>query len=109
MRTNINNRDVRECVMRLEEFKTKTGSIFGEWNNYGTCFSVYSYSWHFPMYVWDATLQRWFGNSDMYNITTSKHQGIARPSDVHQWFGTKQMKEIAVRGFTSLIVQRMTA
>ena len=53
-----------------------TGSnTFGEWNE--SCYVVYSYGYHFPMYVYKRGI--WYENSDKYSVSTSKQQTQLRP------------------------------
>ena len=61
----------------------------------GTSFyTVYSYGYHFPMYVYDYAIGKWIGNKDKYSVTTSKHQGKCHPHEVEFWLTTKELKDM---------------
>lgn len=62
---------------------------------------VYSYGYHFPMYIHCRQANLWYGNSDRFSVSTSKHQSQARPSrNVDQWLTTKEMLDMIRRGST---------
>lgn len=90
--------DMRTLVEGCREFEGN--SVFGKWINGGEMYCVYSYGFHFPMYIYDPAIKEWIGNSDKYSTTTSRHQSKCRPSDVKFWLDTKEMLHlIAMRGF----------
>ena len=65
----VANKDAALYVNNRDEF---TGS-----NTYGEqvtrdMYAVFSYGAHFPMYIYH--FGEWFGNSDKYSPSTSKHQ-----------------------------------
>ena len=83
----ISNRDCAPYVTRREEFKGS--NLFGEWDTSPEHFEsepegsmpyvVYSYGYHFPIYVWTNGL--WYEIiSDKYSASTSKHITQARPA-----------------------------
>lgn len=95
MTNKIANKDASQYVNRCEDF---TGNnTFGrrEVNQY----IVYSYSTHFPMYVYDYTTQEWYANSDKYSKTTSKHQSQCRPRfEIAREFNTADLQNLIDRG-----------
>jgi hypothetical protein len=40
---------------------------------------VYSYGDHWPLFMWNDTLQLWFENTERYSTTTSKHRTFTHP------------------------------
>ena len=55
---------------------------------------VYSYGYHFPMYIYDRQAGIWVGNEDRYSMSTSKHQSQCRPSEpVECWLNTHEIKD----------------
>jgi hypothetical protein len=94
----ISNRDVRLYVNRREEFETHNGTILTSMNSKGQ-YVVYSYGPHFPMYIHDEETNQWFGNSDKYSSTTSRHQSHARPdADDIIWLDTEDMRKLTYLG-----------
>ena len=101
----VANKDARKYVNELEEFKGSynryaDASIFAENESaldlYGEdLYVVYSYGYHFPMYIYDRQAGIWIGSKDGYSPTTSKHQSQCRPSEeIHCWLDTtEQMKD----------------
>jgi len=79
-------------------------SIFGYWHDFESyelrnIYAVYSYGQHFPMYVYDKSIDKWFGNYDRYSHSTSKHQSQARPNGVEiEWTNTTILKNIIHSG-----------
>jgi len=69
---------------------------------------VYSYGTHFPMYIWEA--DRWYGNSDKYSRSTSKHQSQAHPpvpSSEIEWHDTDAMEQIARYGVAGWVARAL--
>ena len=56
---------------------------------------VFSYGYHFPMYVYDYQAGIWVGSNDRYSMSTSRHQSQCRPSaEIKCWLNTaEEMKE----------------
>jgi hypothetical protein len=74
-------------------------SVFSEWKGRGNAlYTVYSYGYHFPMYVFDEAIGEWIGNEDKYSVTTSKHQGKCRPNNVRYWLSTEALKDLIQLG-----------
>ena len=78
---NVSNKDCAPYVTDRREFK---GShLFGEWDSVAewisneNMYAVYSYGYHFPIYIWVGGV--WYENTDKYSMSTSKHQTQARP------------------------------
>jgi len=46
------------------------------------CYIVYSYGLHWPLFIYDYKKQQWYGNSDKYSVTTSRHYGKLNPGNV---------------------------
>jgi len=76
MAEKIANWNARHYVEGLRAFKGN--NTFGR-NVSETCYVVYSYGTHFPMYAW-VSGKGWYRNSDKYSVTTSKHQSQLRPN-----------------------------
>lgn len=43
---------------------------------------VFSYGLHWPLFIYDHRKGQWYGNSDKYSVTTSKHYGKLNPGNV---------------------------
>lgn len=108
------NSDARRFIEYRDTFETNNKTMFGEWrrvesgDNPKDVYAVYSYGYHFPMYIWDDQAQVWVGNKDKYSRTTTTHQTKARPqAPIAQWFSTDIMKRITYNGLASVVAQRM--
>lgn len=70
---------------------------------------VYSYGEHFPMYIAETDVEtkttRWYGNTDKWSQSTSRHQSQAHPPyDIQTVpMNTEQMKLIARGGLMELV------
>ena len=109
----VNNSEAGVYVNRKEEF---TGSNLygvtdlhvGNYPNEDKLYAVFSYGYHFPMYIFSYRHQQWFGNSDRYSPTTSKHQTQARPeADNITWLDTHCIKIVLRYGLTPLAALRV--
>ena len=43
---------------------------------------VFSYGLHWPLFIYDHKKGQWYGNSDKYSVTTSKHYTKLNPGNV---------------------------
>lgn len=69
-------------------------------------YTVYSYGYHFPMYIYDEDVE-WLGNESKWGTTTSRHQSKCRPNNVRVWLNTEQMQEVLRHGsYTKYVVLR---
>ena len=71
-------------------------SVFSNSND--DFYTVYSYGYHFPMYVYDYAIGKWIGNNNKYSCTTSRHQSKCQPNNVSFWMGTAEIKEMLDMG-----------
>lgn len=69
-----------ELVINKKEFSA--GNVFAL--NYPTTgyYIVFSYSMHWPLFIYDYKKQQWYGNSDKYSVTTSRHYSKLNPGNV---------------------------
>ena len=109
----VANKDASKYVNELKEFKgsynknAKTRSkatIFAEnepaFNLNEELYVVYSWGYHFPMYIYDRQAGIWVGSNDKYSSSTTRHQSQCRPNDLASienggcWLNTaEEMKE----------------
>ena len=73
----ITNRQSRQCVERLEPFKTGNQTLYAVWKD--RLYVVFSYGSHWPLFIYDSETSTWFENSSRHSVTTSKHRSQARP------------------------------
>ena len=86
----IANKNGGEYTANCTEFNGN--NTFARWEN--GAYVVYSYGYHFPMYVWKNS--GWFENSDKYSVSTSKQQTQLRPNTYPKMrmVNTEQLKQI---------------
>ena len=82
----------------LDDFKGS--NIFGE--NTENLYIVYSYGYHFPMFVYDKKEHLWFENSDKYSVSTSKQQNQVRPYR-HPAYTNERLVELSTNELKSII------
>ena len=71
---------------------------------------VYSYGGHWPLYVWDGGVQRWFVNGDVFSRTTSRHKTQACPDmkgESALVVGVQYIKELMFGGYVRFIKERL--
>lgn len=107
MRTS--NKNAYSAVMAKEKFTAS--NMFAEWIVRGEYVSgdatvegvkelyvVYSYGYHFPMWVWDDSIKEWIGNKDKYSRSTTRQQSQTRPNNIKTWLDTDEIKEVVRQG-----------
>ena len=75
------NPKVRPHVQAKQPFIAN--NIFAEWvpTEEEEIYVVFSYGFHFPIYAFIPSVNRWLANVDRYSVTTSKHKGQAHPHE----------------------------
>lgn len=72
----VANKNVRSYVCNHEEF---TGSNLYSIRRNDKLYVVYSYGFHFPIFIYDFDLGNWFYNTEKYSRTTIRHHSQANP------------------------------
>ena len=83
----------------VDELKVFEGSNTFATNDNEKLYVVYSYGYHFPMYIYDRQAGMWIGNESSFSSSTTRHQSQCRPSEgVQCWLYTSQMKHYITCG-----------
>ena len=103
----VANKDIGTHIDKLEIvegsniFTENSGKLPDNPKTDDNHYIVYSYGWHFPMYIYCRQADLWYGNSDKYSVSTSKHQAQARPTrPIDSWLSTDEMKIMIQCGST---------
>jgi hypothetical protein len=83
-------------IFKVANRNTSNGSVYSEARE--NLYIVYSYGYHFPMWVYDYSIGKWIGNEDKYSVTTSKQQGKTRPNNVSYWLNTDSLRHLIGKG-----------
>ena len=100
----VANKNARQYVDELKVFEGSNtfaeNKAQYEWEvGNDKLYVVYSYGYHFPMYIYDYQAGMWIGNEDIYSMSTSRHQSQCRPSaEIKCWLPTNEMKKYVRRG-----------
>ena len=90
MAKKIANRDARNYVAGCKEFKGN--NLFGE--KRGQLYIVYSYGYHWPLFVCDMHNQVWYENTNKYSVSTSKHKNQTHPCvNTIVWQNVQEMQK----------------
>jgi len=89
---------LNDMATKVEYREVFTGNSVYSQQTKPTLYCVYSYGYHFPMYVYDDAIGKWIGNSSKYGTTTSKHQNKCKPNNVSFWLDTDGMREMIDMG-----------
>ena len=91
----VANKNARQYVNELEEFEGNNTFAELKVQYDDKLYVVFSYGYHFPMYIYDYQAGIWIGSNDRYSVSTTRHQSQCRPSEkIHCWLDTtEQMKE----------------
>lgn len=93
------NGKCRQFVQNREVFKAnnlfseRTKSLNGE-----SMYAVYSYGYHFPLFVYHEPTGAWFENSRRYSVSTSKHRSQAHPLCQTTKIDTHQLEKLLALG-----------
>lgn len=103
----VRNRNCRPYVERRESFQGS--NLWGEWNAEGSRYIVYSYGHHFPLYVWDDQVGKWFGNESKISVSTSRHRSQAMPRNAPiEWKDQETLLELAALGVVGLVRSKIS-
>ena len=89
MKIKTSNQNCSELGANLIEFKAN--NIFSDYIKYDKLYVIYSYGYHFPMYV--KYKNTWYENSDKYSVSTSKQQTQTRQSYNTKLKTSQQLKD----------------
>ena len=90
----VANKNASEYVNKCEIFEGS--NTFSEFKvQYDDkLYVVFSYGYHFPMYMYDYQAKTWIGNEDSQSMSTSRHQSQCRPRfEISSWLSTDEMKD----------------
>ena len=100
----VANAKCRDAVSRRLPFKGS--NLWGEWVD--GVYVVFSYGKHFPLWVYDAETEQWFGNADRYSVSTSKHRTQSQPLQATiKWFDTETMQRLRDGGYRRMATDRV--
>ena len=80
-----------ELVKSRKEFKA--GNVFAIDYPVTGYYVVFSYGMHWPLFIYSCNDNRWYGNSDKYSVTTSRHYSKLNPGNVLP-LSCEEMKEL---------------
>ena len=96
----VANKNARQYVDELKEFEGSNTFAENKVQYEDKLYVVFSYGYHFPMYIYDYQAGIWIGSNDEYSSSTTRHQSQCRPSDLASienggcWLNTaEEMKE----------------
>jgi len=108
----IPNRAASSMVTNLRPFEGSNLFARETFTEHSKLYSVFSYGFHFPMYVAETVkdpdtgehVTHWYVNTDRFSRTTSKHQGQTHPLVQRMVpMDTDRMKHIARGGLMELV------
>jgi hypothetical protein len=91
------NQKAHLLIKNKEVFKAN--NIFSIWH--GNNYIVYSYGFHFPMYVYNSIENKWYENKDKYSVSTSKQQNQCRIYDENIQYiklNTQELQNLIAKG-----------
>lgn len=94
-RTHVQNREVFKAN---NIFAERSQSLNGE-----ATYTVYSYGYHFPLFVYHEPTGTWFENSNRYSVSTSKHRSQAHPLTQTIKANTHQLDKLLALGLVDSV------
>lgn len=111
----ISNSKMHEYTTDYKAFRNNNDTVYAKYEHHvgqdNDLYVVYSYGVHFPMYIYDTSIEQWFGNGDKYSPTTGRHKSLAKP-DVGNMtmLPTEEMSRlIRLGGYIPYCADRCTA
>ena len=95
------NKSARSHVQNQTLFQGS--NVFSEFMD--GLYTVYSYGYHFPLFIYDPTNRQWLENADSYSSTTARHRSQLRPTANTIKCTNKQMKAVINAGSITGIIQ----
>lgn len=102
------NRGAATYASRRQLFQTRHRSVFPV--DTDDLYIVYSYGYHWPIYVYDKATGQWFGNESKYSVTTTRHLSDVKPAPHHEitWLTVEQVVDLVDSGgFTKFAAAKM--
>lgn len=102
-----------ELIRAKESFRFN--NVFAEFrdtyapNRVPPRYVVYSYGYHYPLYVYDYEACQWYGNATKSTPTTERHKRKFQPYSIAQWVDTETLHRIALSGIVNATAERMEA
>jgi len=97
----IENAQAGRYAAEKKPFLSHNKTLMGDWES-GTLYVVHSYGRHFPIYIYDKSVDMWFANTNTASSTTSRHKTHAFPSGLPHhditWLGLDDMHKIIRAG-----------
>lgn len=85
----ISNKNARDCVTNLEEFKGN--NTFAVWE--GNKYVVYSYGKHWILYM--NFNNEWYGCNERRSVSTTKHSSQLHPNaDINHWLTQDDLQSV---------------
>jgi hypothetical protein len=97
---NTSNCNAPDYIEKLEQFQGS--NFYSRWVN--GAYVIYSHRDTYPIFVFCN--KQWYGHSERFSQSTSRHQYIARPKE-YQVLSFDQMRLLALRGYNYLVRDRM--
>ena len=90
----VANKNASQYVDELKIFEGSNTFAENKVQYEDKLYVVFSYGYHFPMYIYDYQAGIWVGNEDRFSMSTSKHQSQCRPSEpIECWLNTHEMED----------------
>ena len=103
----INNNEAAHHAARKELFRNHKNTMFSRWRAHFTIYVVFSYTFSWPLYVWDGEAEMWFGQEEKYSSTSTRHYKQARPSANITVVTRDQLIQIADMGYAGYIKHKL--
>lgn len=99
-RTTLKNLgEADEFARERKPFKTSRNRVFARTERSGL-YVVYSWGTHWPLYIYDDSINQWYGCNEKYSVSTSNHARKAQPVRTEQieWCNNACMGNIVSNG-----------
>ena len=98
----LKNKDLSDAVTALKGFTNNNGTVYA-WplTRQNGLYVVNSYHSEWPLYVYDSSAERWFGNNSTYSTTSSRHLTQCRPQvgpDSIHWMPVDDIRLVVRHG-----------
>lgn len=87
-----NDSEAKHFVRARREFTASKRRMFGRCD-YNGLYIVYSWGTHWPLYIYDDSVDQWYGCNEKHTRSTNRHANVCQPVPCEKivWYNNSAM------------------
>jgi len=73
-----NDSEAKHFVRARREFTASKRRMFGRHSHNGL-YTVFSWGTHWPLYIYDESVDQWYGCNEKHTVSTNRHAKVCQP------------------------------